>query len=668
MNQGTVSIRRSMLNNMLLLVILLSAAVLAVTVIGANSMAKTMSRTLLSLTINRTETQVKHFVAPVQHGLNLIAQWAADLRFDPATGRGAEELLLPYLQQYPQLSSAILVGPLGRMIMIFKDQGDWHLRLTDPGDGSGEARVRAVTGTSNTDWQIQKYAIDLSTRPWFSGVQAFAPGELFWTEAYRLFQTGIPGITASQRIIDNNGQPWVLAFDVLLEDISEFTRQIKFGYQGFLLITDGNSQTIGLPDAPQFASASARERAYLKHPSQIGFPLAVDAVKAFLPRADGGPVLEPVRFYSDGLAWWAQAKWIPIGPQRQLFAAVAIPEQELLGALNQVRILILSVTFLVALLAVVRGIILARRYSEPIHILAQQSLDMSAGNLQEPAPINSPLTEVMGLAAAHQRMRHGLANLLKLEDDLQLARQIQQNTFPQSYPISSSYDIGAGSRPADQTGGDTFDVVGVRICNEAICELSNDNPDRIFLILADATGHGMGPALTAAQVRAMFRMGVRLGRPVIEISRQMNDQLKADLHGGRFVTAWLGCVCTQTHVIEMYSAGQAPILLYRSGADSFEEIAADGPPMGVLDSDADSRAKKIELERGDLLVVLSDGVYDAKAFDGDRFGQQRIEQIIRVNRRQSAMKIIDALRQEVDRFMGDRSADDDQTGIIIKRL
>ena len=118
----------------------------------------------------------------------------------------------------------------------------------------------------------------------------------------------------------------------------------------------------------------------------------------------------------------------------------------------------------------------------------------------------------------------------------------------------------------------------------------------------------------------------------------------------------------------MYSAGQAPILLYRSGADSFEEIAADGPPMGVLDSDADSRAKKIELERGDLLVVLSDGVYDAKAFDGDRFGQQRIEQIIRVNRRQSAMKIIDALRQEVDRFMGDRSADDDQTGIIIKRL
>ena len=668
MGRKDISIRRSMLNNMLLVVALLSAAVLAATVFGANSVAQTLSRTLLSLSINRTETRVRHFVAPVEHGLELIGHWAAEFLFDPATGDGAVELLLPYLKEYRQLSAGTLVDPRGRMIMVFRDQGGWSLRIFDPNGGSSEARVRRLQASNNADWQVEKYAIDSSARPWFVGAQSLAPGKTFWTDAYRFFQTDIPGISASQRITDNKGQQWVVAFDVLLEDISEFTRQIKIGYQGLLLITDDKGRTIGLPDVPQFASNSARERAYLKHPAVLDFPLAADASKAFQPKTDGPLELDPVRFYSDGHPWWGQAKWIPIGTQRQLFAAVIVPERVLLGALNQVRIMIVSVTFLVSLLAILRGVVLARRYSNPIHKLALQSLAMSEGILEEPKPIHSSLSEVTGLAAAHKRMRHGLANLLRLEDDLRLARQIQQKTFPQSYPVSAHYEIGAGSRPAEETGGDTFDVVGVRIGKDGVCELTNDNPDRIFLILADATGHGMGPALTASQVRAMFRMGVRLGRSVIEISRQMNDQLKADVHGGRFVTAWIGCVCAQTHTMEMYSAGQAPVLLYRRDSDSFEEIAADGPPMGVIDGIADSLPKRTGLEAGDLLVILSDGVYDAKAFDGHRFGQQRVEQIIRVNRQLPAMAIIDSIREEVDRFMGDRSADDDQTGIIIKRL
>jgi sigma-B regulation protein RsbU (phosphoserine phosphatase) len=118
----------------------------------------------------------------------------------------------------------------------------------------------------------------------------------------------------------------------------------------------------------------------------------------------------------------------------------------------------------------------------------------------------------------------------------------------------------------------------------------------------------------------------------------------------------------------MVSAGQAPILIYRHAGDAFEEIAADGPPMGVIDSDPESVPRQISLDTGDLLIVLSDGVYDAKAFDGHRFGQERVEQIVRVNHHLSSIKLIDAIREELDRFMGDRKAEDDQTGIIVKRL
>src|SRR5262249_21325801 len=148
---------------------------------------------------------------------------------------------------------------------------------------------------------------------------------------------------------------------------------------------------------------------------------------------------------------------------------------------------------------------LARRYSRPIGALVKESERISRGNLEPGPAVRSSIREVHQLADAHDRMRRSLTTLLKLEGDLQVARRIQQDTLPEQIPSLAGFDIDAWNEPADETGGDTYDVIGYRR-GETGLALTSAGAERAVLLLADASGHGIGPALSVTQVRAMLRM------------------------------------------------------------------------------------------------------------------------------------------------------------------
>lgn len=649
---------------MLLLVILVGAAILVTTFVGANQLSASLSTVLIGQTIDRTEAEVGQFITPVVKTLGILRTWVRDQRFDSRSGSGARELILPLLQASPELYGALIVDPQRNVLQVNRRGDHWSVVLIDS-QPDRPTRIRSLEAES--EWDTVAYRFNPSERPWYQSALEAPDGEIRWTEAYRFVESELPGITASTAVVLEDGSRWVIALDVLLEDISTFTRNFDVGYQGLVLVTDDSGQIIGLPNLPRFASQSTRNRAYLKRPHELGFALALDAATAFQPDSEGSVKTQPVRFRSEGRYWWGQAKWIPLNASQELFVGVLVPETELLGSVQQLRLLVLSVVLAVTAFAIYRAIVLSRHYGGPISRLAEDSLRMSHGDLSRADdPIRSSLREVNYLAVAHERMRDGLSSLLKLEDDLKLARQIQQKTFPRHFPRSDDYDLAAGSLPADTTGGDTFDVIGLNHESDGTV-LVDQHPQHILMLLSDATGHGIGPALTAAQVRAMFRMGARLGERVDEIARQMNAQLLADTHEGRFVTAWMGQLDTARDRLMSFSAGQAPLLLYRKDGNCFERLGADTPPLGVID-DLETRCREIQLMPGDLLAVISDGLFDARAFDGDRFGQTRAEELIRVHASLSAQEILFKLRDEVGRYLGDTPANDDQTAIIIKRL
>jgi phosphoserine phosphatase len=147
-------------------------------------------------------------------------------------------------------------------------------------------------------------------------------------------------------------------------------------------------------------------------------------------------------------------------------------------------------------------------------------------------------------AVAIQRMRL-LEDLLakqRMERELEVARDIQTRVLPKSMPALPGYEVAGWSRAADQTGGDIFDVIA--------------KDGSVMLLLGDATGHGIGPALSVTQVRAMLRMAVRLGAGLDDAFRHINDQLADDLSSNRFVTAFLGVLDTATHRLTYHAGGQ----------------------------------------------------------------------------------------------------------------
>jgi phosphoserine phosphatase len=292
---------------------------------------------------------------------------------------------------------------------------------------------------------------------------------------------------------------------------------------------------------------------------------------------------------------------------------------------------------------------------------------MSRGNLESPAPLVSSVTEVRMLSEAQQRMRAALRLLMKMEQDLQVARKIQLSAFPRHLPLLDGFEIAAWNEPAEETGGDTYDIIGCRnesggksITKEAVAA------DRAIMLLADATGHGIGPALSATQIRAMLRMAVRLQQDLLKIARHMNEQLCADLPDGRFITAWLAELNVADRTLTSFSAGQGPILHYHAASDRFDVLGADAMPLGLVEELAIELTEPFRMSPGDIVAVISDGVYEAMDSTEAEFGNERVMQILSTHRHESAQHILAALQDSVAQFTDSAPAADDRTAIIIK--
>jgi serine phosphatase RsbU (regulator of sigma subunit) len=585
-------------------------------------------------------------------------------------------LLVPLLRANPQLSAVMVADERGREHILFHFGETWSSRQTQRdvrGDRSAwlewtDARPDPVASSRESDY-------DPRQRPWYRGAvaayagasgQAKTADRVYWTEPYTFYTAKAPGMTAARAFKGRDGRMRVVAVDLLLTDISAFTTRLRVGEHGAVMVLTSEGRVIGLPRDPQYLGATDQLRALLKRPEELDTRVVADATRALSTRPPGER--GPLQLLSGGAPWWAEMSPFPLGPARRLTIEVMVPASDLLGNLGHLRMGIVAVMLVGLALAMIRAVSLARRYSRPIEALVRESERISRGDLDPGPTVASSIREVHRLADAHGRMRGSLKTLLRLEGDLQVARRIQQDTLPECLPVVPGFDIDAWSEPADETGGDTYDVIGYRRGpRESGPRLSTTEAERAVLLLADASGHGIGPALSVTQVRAMLRMALRAGEDLPAIIRHLNAQLCADLTDGRFVSAWLGELDARERTLVGFSCGQGPLLYYRAAERACTVLETDTVPFGcVEDLEVELRAP-IRMEPGDVFVALSDGVVDAESPEGERFGTGRVIDIVTRHCESSAAGLMTALRQALSGFTGAARADDDRTGIIVKR-
>jgi len=266
----------------------------------------------------------------------------------------------------------------------------------------------------------------------------------------------------------------------------------------------------------------------------------------------------------------------------------------------------------------------------------------------------SALGNHLAVAIEQNRLQQEVLAKEKLERELAVAREIQIGILPKKMPDFPGYDLAGVSRPADETGGDTFDLITV-------------GPERLMLLLGDATGHGIGPALSVTQVRSMLRMAMRLGANLDDAFQNINDQLASDLADNRFVTAFLGLLDNTTHEISYHAGGQGPLMHYHSATGKTDWHGASTVPMGFMAGMPMKASRKMELAPGDILGLMTDGVFECENEDGEMYGEERVAALIHENRSLPMAELVDLILSTVTEYAGKMPQADDITILLVRR-
>jgi phosphoserine phosphatase len=242
----------------------------------------------------------------------------------------------------------------------------------------------------------------------------------------------------------------------------------------------------------------------------------------------------------------------------------------------------------------------------------------------------------------------------KLDREIKLARDIQMSTLPSDMPRVPGYDMAGQFCPADETGGDTFDLVAL-------------DDGRLFTLLGDASGHGIGPALSSTQLTGMLRVALRLGADLDSIFTHVNNQLVEDLPEEHFVTAFLGMLDPRTHEVRYHAAGQGPLLHFHAATGECEWRSPTTFPMGFMRYPKLDAQGVIALEPGDVLGLISDGAYEYENPAGQQFGTEGVERVIVLNHYRPMSELLALLLDALHDHAAGAPQADDITIVLLRR-
>jgi len=241
----------------------------------------------------------------------------------------------------------------------------------------------------------------------------------------------------------------------------------------------------------------------------------------------------------------------------------------------------------------------------------------------------------------------------RLREEIRLARQIQQKLFPVAALPLAGFDISGLSYPAEATGGDYFDYVPMR-------------DGGLGVVIGDVSGHGFGPALLMAELRAYLRAFLLTRTDLGEIVGLLNRALANDAPEGHFATLLIARLDPSDRSVVYASAGHMPGYILSPTGQLKAVLPSTGMPLAVL-PDGDFPATRAPLlEPGELLLLLTDGIVEAHGAEGNLFGIDRVFEVVRAHHGGTARRMVDALYLTVRAFCGAQSQLDDMTVVVIK--
>jgi predicted ester cyclase len=267
--------------------------------------------------------------------------------------------------------------------------------------------------------------------------------------------------------------------------------------------------------------------------------------------------------------------------------------------------------------------------------------------LAEVGPHHSPFNEAF-VRTLTWRMRAAEAQEReRIEQELQVARRIQQELLPENVPELDGWRIATYYEPAREVGGDFYDFL----------ELEDG---RLGLVVGDATGHGMPAALVMATTRGMLRAVVQSLVSPGEALARVNEALAAEIPPSTFVTCLYGILDPESGRFSYANAGHN--LPCRRHYDQADELRARGMPLGLMPGTG-YEEKEAVLEVGDSVLFYSDGLVEAHDPEGEMFGFPRLRGLVAEHAADEG-SLVDFLMDELRSFTGDRWEQEDDITLM----
>lgn len=242
---------------------------------------------------------------------------------------------------------------------------------------------------------------------------------------------------------------------------------------------------------------------------------------------------------------------------------------------------------------------------------------------------------------------------IRMQEEVRLASTIQRDLLPMSSPNIPGYDIAGRSIPAQMVGGDYFDFIPM-------------SEDVLAVCLGDVSGKGLPASLLMANLQATLRGQSLHEIPVRERMRRSNELLFRSTDPEKFATLFYGVLDAQHHTFTFSNAGHENPFLFKSD-HTMTRLSAGGTVLGVIDHfpfDEDV----VRIDKGDVLVVFSDGITEAFNLDDEQFGEARLQEVLKDAANDPAGTIIERVVDSVNEFAGQAPQADDLTLVVMKRI
>jgi len=513
---------------------------------------------------------------------------------------------------------------------------------------------------------------DPRKRVWFTGAKN--TDGIYWSDPY--VDVGDHGlVVTSAKAVPVNTGTWVIGCDVSVDVINSAFLNRTLGGKGYTILLDSQGNIISRP-----GMSSGNISWDQPFPHDNGFQETDPALVSLTYNMTAGKTgVEKVRFgdRESFVAYapvrslnWSLAISLPVdevtaplrSTQAKIVSSTREAEATIADTTGRIMILFSALIGILLIIVIILSWYLSRIITRPVDSLKEATLAIGRGDLEYRVSIatgdefedlaNSFNTMSSDLRINIDRLNKTTAEKERYSREMEIAKEIQDTILPESVPSIPGFEIYAMTLPAMEIGGDLYDFIPL-------------TSNHWGFVIADVSGKGVSAALYMALCRTLIRVcGIAQERPDDAI-RDANRLIYEDGRSSMFITTIYGILDPQKMVFTYVNAGHNPPLLFRGDPPVGRMMPGKGIALGVIDEIRLS-PETLHVERGDLIVLYTDGVTEAVNAQEKFFGEDRLNASVSRNLNRPVHEIATELINDIRKFSGTEPQSDDITFILIR--